>query len=43
MKGRLSDGRVKPRKDVWMVISVVILALYALFMIYPLFMLLRNG
>ena len=43
MKGRLSDGRVKPRKDVWMVISVVILALYALFMIYPLFMLLRNA
>lgn len=43
MKGRLSDGRVKPRKDVWMVISAVILALYALFMIYPLFMLLRNA
>lgn len=43
MKGKLSDGRVKPRKDVWMVISVVILALYALFMIYPLFMLLRNA
>lgn len=43
MKGRLSDGRAKPRKDVWMVISVVILALYALFMIYPLFMLLRNA
>ena len=43
MKGRLSDGRVKPRKDVWMAISVVILALYALFMIYPLFMLLRNA
>lgn len=43
MKGRLSDGRVKPRKDVWLVISVVILALYALFMIYPLFMLLRNA
>lgn len=43
MKGRLSDGRAKPRKDVWLVISVVILALYALFMIYPLFMLLRNA
>lgn len=43
MKGRVSDGRVKPRKDVWLVISVVILALYALFMIYPLFMLLRNA
>lgn len=43
MKGRLSDGRVKPRKDVWLVVSVVILALYALFMIYPLFMLLRNA
>lgn len=43
MKGRLSDGRVKPRKDVWMAISAVILALYALFMIYPLFMLLRNA
>ncbi len=27
MKGRLSDGRAKPRKDVWLVISVVILAL----------------
>ena len=43
MKGRLSDGRAKPRRDVWMAISVVILALYALFMIYPLFMLLRNA
>lgn len=43
MKGRLIDGRAKPRKDVWLVISVVILALYALFMIYPLFMLLRNA
>lgn len=43
MKGRLSDGRAKPRKDVWLAISVVILALYALFMIYPLFMLLRNA
>lgn len=43
MKGRLSDGRAKPRKDVWLVISVVILTLYALFMIYPLFMLLRNA
>ena len=37
MKGRLSDGRAKPRKDVWLVISVVILV------IYPLFMLLRNA
>ena len=43
MKGRHSDGRTRPRKDVWMVITVVILALYALFMIYPLFMLLRNA
>ena len=43
MKGRLSDGRAKPRKDVWLVISVVIRALYALVMIYPLFMLLRNA
>lgn len=43
MKGRTSDGRVKPRRDVWMVISLIILVLYALFMIYPLFMLLRNA
>ena len=43
MIGRLRDGRARPREDVWLVISVVILALYALFMIYPLFMLLRNA
>lgn len=39
----VSDGRVKPRKDVWTVISLAILCLFILFMIYPLAMLLRNS
>lgn len=43
MKSRMSDGRVRPKKDVWTVISIVILCLYAFFMIYPLAMLLRNA
>lgn len=43
MSSKCSDGRVKPRKDIWLIISLVILGLYAIFMIYPLTMLFRNA
>ena len=43
MKTVISSGRVKPKKDVWTIISLSILFLFALFMIYPLVMLLRNS
>lgn len=43
MKNKISDGRVKPKKDIWLVISLVILCLYGFFMIYPLTMLFRNA
>lgn len=40
---KTSDGRVKPKKDIWLVISIVIFLVYCLFMIYPLLMLLKNA
>ena len=43
MKTVISNGRVKPKKDVWTIISLSILFLFALFMLYPLVMLLRNS
>ncbi len=43
MKRNVSDGRVKPRKDIWLVISICVLCLYGFFMIYPLLMLLKNA
>ena len=42
MKG-FSDGRVKPGKDVWTIISLCILGLFGFFMIFPLGVLLRNS
>lgn len=43
MGSHASNGRAKPKKDIWTVISLVILFLFGLFMIYPLVILLRNA
>lgn len=43
MKRKSLDGRVKPRKDIWTLISIAIFVLFALFMIYPLVILLKNA
>ncbi len=43
MRKNVSDGRVKPKRDIWTWISLVILALYALFLLYPLGVLLKNA
>lgn len=39
----LSDGRAKSKRDVWTIISLMLLGLFILFMIYPLFILLKNS
>ena len=39
----ISDGRVKPKKDIWTVVSIAVLCLFGIFMIYPLAMLLKNA
>lgn len=39
----ISDGRVKPKKDIWTIVSIAILCLFGLFMIYPLAILLKNA
>lgn len=43
MKRAMGGKTAGSRRDVWLLISVVILCLYALFLIYPLFMVLRNA
>ena len=43
MKKTVSDGRAMARRDVWTVVSLGILFLFALFMIYPLGVLLKNS
>ena len=43
MRSRISDGRVKAKRDVWTLISFAILAIFILFMIYPLAILLKNS
>lgn len=43
MKERLGGSGVKRRRDIWTLVSAGILALYAIFMIFPLFSLLRNA
>lgn len=43
MGSHASNGRAKPKKDIWTVISLAILFLFGLFMIYPLVILLRNA
>lgn len=42
-KTNIADGRVRPKKDVWTVISLIILAAYGFFMIYPLLTLLSSA
>lgn len=43
MKRAMGGKTAGSRRDVWLLISIVILCLYALFSIYPLFMVLRNA
>ena len=43
MKRAMGGKTAGSRRDVWLLISIVILCLYALFLIYPLFMVLRNA
>lgn len=43
MSSHASNGRAKPKKDIWTVISLLILCLFGLFMIYPLVILLKNA
>ncbi|WP_418667893.1 ABC transporter permease [Allofournierella sp.] len=43
MKRAMGGKTARSRRDVWLLISIVILCLYALFLIYPLFMVLRNA
>ena len=43
MKRAMGGKTADSRRDVWLLISIVILCLYALFLIYPLFMVLRNA